>query len=126
MNPAPIPTDSELEILRVLWDRGPSTVRQVHDVLSERRDVGYTTVLKLLQIMKEKVLVKRDESQRSHVYSSTRKEEQTQKQLVSDLLWRAFGGSADKLVLHALRAKRVTADELAEIRKLLEQIEQRG
>lgn len=111
------PTDAELAILRVLWARGASTVREVAEALG--RDVGYTTVLKLLQIMTDKRLVKRDESARTHVYQAAYTEEQTQRQLVSDLLERAFGGSASKLVLQALAASKATPQELAEIRKLL-------
>jgi|SRR5688572_14959176 predicted transcriptional regulator len=111
------PTDAELAILRVLWARGASTVREVAEALG--RDVGYTTVLKLLQIMTDKRLVKRDESARTHVYQAAYTEDQTQRQLVSDLLERAFGGSASKLVLQALAASKATPQELAEIRKLL-------
>jgi predicted transcriptional regulator len=119
---APRPTDGELAILRVLWERGPSTVRQVHEVLStrDRPMTAYTTALKLLQIMTEKGLVRRDESDRTHVYHSRLSEEQTQRQLVRDLLDRAFGGSSSKLVMQALNAKRATPEELAEIRKLIE------
>lgn len=112
------PTDAELAILRVLWARGPSTVRQVAEALG--KDTGYTTALKLLQIMTEKQLVVRDETERTHVYSAASTEDQTQRQLVSDLLDRAFGGSAAKLVLQALAARKATADELAEIRKLID------
>jgi predicted transcriptional regulator len=119
----PRPTDAELEILRVLWNRGPSTVREVQEQLRQSREAGYTTVLKLLQIMTEKGLVTRDESQRSHVYQARHREEQTQKQLVSDLLSRAFGGAADKLVMQALRAKKVSQKELDEIRRLLDDLE---
>ena len=111
------PTDAELAILRVLWARGASTVREVAEALG--RDVGYTTVLKLLQIMTDKRLVKRDASARTHVYQAAYTEDQTQRQLVSDLLERAFGGSASKLVLQALAASKATPQELAEIRKLL-------
>lgn len=111
------PTDAELAILRVLWARGASTVREVAEALG--RDVGYTTVLKLLQIMTDKRLVKRDESARTHIYQAAYTEDQTQRQLVSDLLERAFGGSASKLVLQALAASKATPQELAEIRKLL-------
>jgi len=118
--PAPRPTDAELAILRVLWDRGPSTVRQVHEVLNGRRPTAYTTALKLLQIMTDKGLVRRDESDRTHVYHPRLSEEQTQRQLVRDLLERAFGGSSSKLVMQALNAKRATAEELSEIRKLIE------
>ena len=118
---APRPTDAELAILRVLWERGPSTVRQVHEVLVVRvGQTAYTTALKLLQIMTEKGLVRRDDTDRSHVYSPRLSEEQTQRQLVRDLLDRAFGGSASKLVLQALNARRATPEELGEIRKLIE------
>jgi predicted transcriptional regulator len=116
------PTDAELGILRVLWSRGPSTVRQVAEALG--RQAGYTTVLKLLQIMTEKRLVVRDEAARTHVYQAAYTEDQTQRQLVSDLLDRAFGGSAAKLVLQALAANKTSPEELAEIRKLLDK--QRG
>jgi BlaI family penicillinase repressor len=112
------PTDGELGILRVLWTHGPSTVRQVVDVLG--RDTGYTTVLKLLQIMTEKGLVRRDERERTHVYASTYSEDQTQRKLVSDLLDRAFGGSAAKLVLQALSARTTSPAELDEIKRFLE------
>src|ERR671913_2104158 len=117
--PLPRPTDGELAILRVLWARGPSTVRQVHDVLSRDRPTAYTTALKLLQIMTEKGLVRRDDSDRSHVYHARLTEEQTQRQLVRDLMDRAFGGSAAQLVFQAL-AGRASAEELSEIRKLIE------
>jgi len=120
---SPRPTDAELAILGVLWSRGPSTVRQVQDVLNEQRPTGYTTVLKLLQIMTDKGLVRRDEAQRSHVYAARLSEEQTQKQLVRDLLERAFGGSAQKLVMRALAVRRASPEELAEIRRLLDEIE---
>ena len=118
--PVPRPTDAELAILRVLWERGPSTVRQVHDVLGRERPAVYTTALKLLQIMTEKGLVRRDETERTHVYHARLSEEQTQRQLVRDLLDRAFGGSASKLVMQALAARRATPEELGEIRKLIE------
>jgi predicted transcriptional regulator len=116
----PRPTDAELSILRVLWARGPSTVRQVHDVLSRERPTAYTTALKLLQIMTDKGLVRRDETERTHIYHPRLSEEQTQRQLVRDLLDRAFGGSASKLVMQALAARRATPEELVEIRKLIE------
>jgi predicted transcriptional regulator len=117
----PRPTDSELAILGVLWQRGPSTVRQVHEALGEQ--TGYTTILKLLQIMIEKGLVTRDESERTHVYQARLAEEETQQQLVSDLLERAFSGSAKKLVMQALSTRKASPAELAEIRKLLDQME---
>jgi len=120
MSKTPRPTDAELSILRVLWQLGPSTVRQVHDVMSRERTTAYTTALKLLQIMTEKGLVRRDESDRTHVYHSKLSEEQTQRQLIRDLLDRAFGGSSSKLVLQALATKRASSDELAEIRQMLE------
>jgi BlaI family transcriptional regulator, penicillinase repressor len=120
-SPAPRPTDAELAILRVLWERGPSTVRQVHEVLIGRdRPTAYTTALNLLQIMTEKGLVRRDETDRTHVYHPRLTQEQTQRQLVRDLLERAFGGSSSKLVMQALNAKRATPEELGEIHRLIE------
>jgi predicted transcriptional regulator len=116
----PRPTDSELAILTILWDRGPSTVRQVHEALAGTRDTGYTTTLKLMQIMAEKGLVTRNESARTHVYAALAGEEQTQRQLVKDLVDRAFGGSAAALVLQALNAEGATPAELREIRKLID------
>ena len=120
MTKPPRPTDAELAILRILWAHGSCTVRQVHDALSRERPAAYTTALKMLQIMTEKGLVRRDESERTHIYQSRLTEEQTQRQLVRDLLDRAFGGSASKLVLQALSARRASQEELSEIRKLLE------
>ena len=118
--PAPRPTDAELAILRILWDRGPSTVRQVHDVLANERQAAYTTALKLLQIMIEKGLVERDERDRTHIYRARLSEETTQRQLVRDLLDRAFGGSSGKLVMQALATKRASAEELKDIRTLID------
>ena len=117
------PTDAELNILRVLWNKGPSTVREVQESLSEVKRTGYTTALKLLQIMADKGLVLRDESNRAHVYRPASSEDETQKQLVGDLLERVFGGSAMKLVLHSLTSKRATAEELRQIRHMIDQIE---
>ncbi len=122
----PRPTEAELAILRVLWDRGPSTVREVTDALQEARGTGYTTALKLLQIMIDKGLVQRDDSAKSHVYEAVAAAETTQRQLVSDLLERAFGGSAHQLVLQALSAKRASSDELAEIRVMLDEFEKKS
>jgi BlaI family penicillinase repressor len=122
----PRPTDAELAILRILWSRGASTVRQVHEALSRERPAAYTTALKMLQIMTEKGLVRRDERERTHIYETRLTEEQTQRQLVRDLVDRAFGGSASKLVLQALATKRASADELAEIRKLIEARRENG
>lgn len=116
----PKPTDAELAILRILWERGPSTVRHVHELLARDRTGAYTTALKLLQIMTEKGLVDRDERERTHVYRARLSEEQTQRQLVRDLLERAFGGSASKLVMQALATKRASADELREIRRAID------
>jgi len=113
------PTDGELMILRVLWHRGPSTVRQAHDVLERDRPTGYTTVLKLLQIMHEKGLVLRDESERRHVYRPRASEQQTQRQLVRDLADRAFDGSIARLVLQALAVRRPNREEMADIRAAL-------
>lgn len=117
---APRPTDAELAILRILWDRGPSTVRQVHDVLALERQAAYTTALKLLQIMTEKGLVDRDERDRTHIYRARLSEETTQRQLVRDLLDRAFGGSSSKLVMQALATRRASAEELRDIRKAID------
>jgi BlaI family transcriptional regulator, penicillinase repressor len=121
----PRPTDAELAILRVLWDRGASTVRQVHETLLRERPTAYTTALKMLQIMTEKGLVRRDESDRTHIYQARLSEEQTQRQLVRDLLDRAFKGSSSKLVMQALAARRASAEELTEIRRLIESREGR-
>jgi predicted transcriptional regulator len=118
------PTDAELAILCVLWERGPSTVRQVVEALG--RGTGYTTALKLLQIMTDKKLVRRDESARTHIYAAAYTEDQTQRQLVADLTTRAFRGSAGKLVMQALASGAASPEEMAEIRRLLEQHEKRG
>lgn len=121
----PKPTDAELEILTVLWSRGPSTVREVHEIIAGRKPAQYTTVLKQLQVMAEKGLVRRDDSQRSHVYEPARPREWTQRQLAGDLLDRAFGGSARGLLLGALSARRTSKKELAELRRLLGEYEKR-
>src|SRR5437667_8345810 len=118
----PRPTDAELAILTVLWERGPSTVRDVHDELNRHTATGYTTVLKLLQIMTEKGLVVRDETQRAHIYEARYSEQKTQRQLLSDLVDRAFGGSATKLVLQALSGRKASTEELTAIRELLNQL----
>ena len=120
----PRPTDGELAILRVLWGRGPSTVREVHEALSASQDSGYTTILKQLQIMMDKGLVLRDDTQRAHVYASRLGEQRTQRQLLVDLVDRAFGGSSVKLVLQALSGRRATAKERRDIRALLDELEQ--
>jgi predicted transcriptional regulator len=119
----PRPTQAELAILRVLWSRGPSSVRDVLDALNEGRDTGYTTVLKTLQIMTGKGLVIRDDAQRSHIYRAAAEQSDTQRQLVAELLDRAFGGSAGQLILHALEARRASREEMAEIRRMLDQAE---
>ena len=121
----PRPTDAELDILRVLWQRGPSTVREVQETLNYSKPLGYTTVLKMLQIMTDKGLVRRDERQRAHVYQARLAREQTQQQLVTDLLERVFEGSATGLVMHALAANKKSSErELNEIRKMLDEFEQ--
>jgi predicted transcriptional regulator len=120
------PTEAELAILRVLCQRGPSTVREVTEALEVERAAGYTTILKQLQIMTRKGLVRRNVSARSHVYQASTPAETTQQQLVGDLLDRAFGGSAQQLVLQALSARRANPEELAEIRRLLDELEERG
>jgi BlaI family transcriptional regulator, penicillinase repressor len=117
----PRPTEAELAILRVLWQRGPCTVRQVHESLG--RDTAYTTVLKFLQIMADKGLVTRDESARTHIYQPAQREEVTQRRLVKDLVDRAFGGNTRALVLQALSARRASAADIAEIRRLLDSYE---
>ncbi|MGZ4778867.1 MAG: BlaI/MecI/CopY family transcriptional regulator [Thermoanaerobaculia bacterium] len=119
----PRPTDAELAILNVLWARGPSTVRDVHDALSPTQATGYTTVLKLLQIMTEKGLVVRDEAQRAHIYEARYSEQRTQRQLLADLVDRAFGGSPAKLVVQALSGRKASSDELNAIRELLASLE---
>jgi len=122
----PRPTDAELAILRVLWERGASTVRDVHEALSASHASGYTTVLKLLQIMTDKGLVVRDESQRAHVYAARLSERRTQRQLLGDLVDRAFRGSPAQLVLQALSGRRATAEELRDIRAMLDELEERN
>lgn len=117
------PTASELEILRVLWTRGPSTVREVHQALSEQKSLGYTTVLKLLQIMTTKGTVRRNESQRAHVYEACLPAEQTKRQIAGDMLQRVFEGSASQLMLHALAGRKASAEEITELRRLLDEYE---
>lgn len=119
----PKPTDAELSILRVLWELGPSTVREVWEQLSPEQGTGYTTILKIMQIMFDKGLLSRDETARSHVYSAARSQDQTQREVIRHLLDRVFSGSAPKLVMQALATKKATRAELAEIRKLLDEIE---
>jgi predicted transcriptional regulator len=119
----PRPTDAELAILNVLWERGPSTVRDVHDALSRTQATGYTTVLKLMQIMIDKGLVIRDESQRAHVYEARHSEQRTQRQLLADLVDRAFGGSPAKLVMQALSGRKASSEELDALRELLDRLE---
>ena len=127
MSTTPIrPSDGELAILRVLWSRGPSTVRDVHTELSMDRDMGYTTVLKLMQIMVEKGLVARDERARSHTYRPLQGEAETQRCLLKELLHKAFSGSRRELVLQALEAEPASAEELEDIRKLLNEVKGRA
>ncbi len=120
------PTAAELEILDVLWEREQATVRDVHEILSLRKPTAYTTVLKMLQIMDEKGLVERDKNAKAHVYRAKQAQEQTQKNLVSDLLEKAFRGSALKLVQHVLETKPASAEELEEIRKLITEAEKQN
>src|SRR5579864_3459271 len=115
------PTASELEILRVLWARGPSTVRDVSEPLSEKKDLGYTTVLKLLQIMTTKGIVRRNETQRAHVYEAGIPAEQTKRQLAGDMLQRVFDGSASQLMMHALAEQKASQEEIDELRRLLDE-----
>lgn len=119
----PRPTEGELQILKVLWKKGASTVREVHDVLNESKPTIYTTVLKLMQIMTEKGLVKRDLSQRAHLYEANVAQSETQQQLVGDLLEKVFDGSASQLVMRALSNKKASQKEISEIRNLLDEFE---
>lgn len=120
---APMPTNAELGILRVLWEQGPRTVREVHDALSRERALGYTTVLKTMQIMVEKALLERSERGKAHVYRPVGAEATAKRSLVGNLMDRAFGGSARDLVMHALAAKPASSAELLEIRKMLDEME---
>ena len=117
----PRPTDAELEILTVLWSIGPATVRAVYDVINRQRKAQYSTVLKFMQIMAEKGLVRRNEKERAHVYEAARPREWTQRQLAGDLMERAFSGSAKALLMGALSARKATQEDLAELRKLLDE-----
>ncbi|MBI2421334.1 MAG: BlaI/MecI/CopY family transcriptional regulator [Candidatus Hydrogenedentes bacterium] len=120
----PRPTVGELAILNVLWERGPSTVRDVQEALSAERPTGYTTALKLMQIMHEKGLLLRDDARRPHTYRVALEEEKMQRQLVGDLIQRAFGGSASKLIMQALSTKSATPEELEEINQLLKEMKE--
>jgi BlaI family penicillinase repressor len=121
----PRPTDAELEILTVLWSRGPATVRDVHETIASRKPTQYTTVLKQMQVMAEKGLVLRNEDQRAHVYEAARPREWTQRQLAGDMLQRAFNGSAKSLMIGALSSRKASKAELAELRGLLDEYERR-
>ena len=121
----PKPTSAELEILRVLWERGPSTVREVYGVLSGQKPIGYTTVLKLLQIMAAKGSVRRNEEQRAHVYEAVQPAEKTKRQFAGDVLERVFGGSASQLMLHALAGQRTSRKQLEELRRVLDEYERK-
>jgi len=126
MKRIPKPTDAELEVLRVLWERGPSTVREIHAVVNQQKARGYTTILKTVQIMTDKKLVTRDASSRSHVYRPGLTETETQQRLIRDLVDRAFGGSAAKLMLQVFGTKAASPEELAELRALLDQQRRKG
>lgn len=117
----PKPTEAELELLRVLWEKGPATVRELHDAINVQRSVVYTSVLKILQIMTEKGLVEREESGKAHIYRAAASQEDTQNQLLRDLSERLFSGSATQLAMHALAMQPASAEELEEIRTLIEQ-----
>ncbi len=119
----PKPTAGELEILRILWERGPSTVRAVHDALRREKDVGYTTVLKLMQIMTAKGTVRRNQEQRAHVYEAGQPAGKTKRALASDVLQRVFQGSASQLMLHALQGRRTSREELEKLHRLLDDYE---
>ena len=122
----PRPTDAELDILTILWSRGATTVREVHEIIAARKPTQYTTVLKTLQIMAEKGLVRRDEKQRAHIYEAARPREWTQQQLAGDLLQRAFNGSARSLMVGALSASRASKADLAELRRMLDEYEEKS
>jgi predicted transcriptional regulator len=119
------PTPSELEILQILWSRGPSTVREIHEVLSQEKEVGYTSALKLLQIMTTKGLVQRSEDQRAHVYTAALPAEKTKQQFAADVLQRVFRGSTSQLMQHALSGRRSSKKEIDEIRRMLDEYERK-
>jgi BlaI family transcriptional regulator, penicillinase repressor len=119
------PTSSELEILHILWERGPSTVREVHEALHAKRPIGYTSVLKLMQIMTAKGTVRRNEEQRAHVYEAVQPEERTKRELALDVLQRVFDGSASELMMHALSGRKASKDEIEEMRRLLNEYERK-
>ena len=120
------PTSSELEILHVLWERGPSTVREVHQALNEKRPMGYTSVLKLMQIMTAKGTVRRNEQQRAHVYEAVQPEEKTKRDFAMDMLQRVFDGSASELMMHALAGRKASKEEIDEMRRLLNEHERKS
>jgi BlaI family transcriptional regulator, penicillinase repressor len=119
------PTASELEILHVLWERGPSTVREVHETLNEKRPIGYTSVLKLMQIMTAKGSVQRNEQQRAHVYEAVQPAEKTKREMALDVLQRVFDGSASELMMHALAGRKASKEEIDEMRRLLNEHERK-
>lgn len=121
----PKPTEAELELLRVLWEKGPATVRDLHETVNQQRPVGYTSVLKILQIMTEKGLVEREEAGKAHIYRAAASQQETQNQLLRDLSERLFSGSAAQLAMHALAMEPTSAEELEEIRSLIEQKRQK-
>jgi len=120
------PTSSELEILSILWEREAATVKEVHEVINTRKPTGYTTVLKTMQIMREKGLVERDDANKAHVFRAVEAQTETQKNLVTDLIEKVFRGSAFKLVQHVLEAKPASAEELKKIRQMIEKAEKKG
>jgi BlaI family transcriptional regulator, penicillinase repressor len=125
MTTTPKPTASELEILQVLWERGPSTVREVHEALSGKRPMGYTSVLKLMQIMTGKGTLRRNEEQRAHVYEAVDSAEKTKRQLLLDVLQRVFEGSASDLMMHALAGRKASKEEIEEMRRMLSEYERK-
>jgi BlaI family transcriptional regulator, penicillinase repressor len=125
MTTTPNPTPSELEILHVLWERGPSTVREVHEALSAKRPMGYTSVLKLMQIMTAKGTLRRNEEQRAHVYEAVQPAEKTKRQLAMDVMQRVFDGSASDMMMHALAGQKASKEELEEMRRLLSEYERK-
>lgn len=120
------PTESEMGILQVLWEKGPSTVREVHDILSEKKEAGYTTTLKLMQIMYEKGLLSRNDESKSHIYSAVVKKQSIQKQVVGKMIDGLFKGSSASLVMHALGNHRASKEEIQEIKKYLDEMESKN
>ena len=120
------PTDAELQILRVLWENGPSPVRVIHEAVSRNKEANYSTTVKMLSVMLDKALVRRDESVRPHIYRTVKKQETTQKGMMRDLMDRVYGGTPGRMVIQALSSRKASPEELDEIRKMLDQLQKGG